>query len=226
MDRQKKSVLYLHDFEDNKRQRKSCLEFAERNGYKIIKEFSDPRVSKVTVLSRNGFRELFRFCQARNVANIIFDNVVQLAQNEVEMGVVSRFLKEQGINLHPVCLDVSFESSIGSKPTQQVIETLSELERNKVALRLQGGRISKGIVNRQKGLLVLNGKNGKVAGRKSYRELDTELVMLAKKLRRKNWKTGKRRSLQEITDVLYEQGYSNSKGNPYGTGEISRMLRQ
>ena len=90
MDRQKKSVLYLHDFEDNKRQRKSCLEFAERNGYKIIKEFSDPRVSKVTVLSRNGFRELFRFCQARNVANIIFDNVVQLAQNEVEMGVVSR----------------------------------------------------------------------------------------------------------------------------------------
>ena len=190
MDRQKKSVLYLHDFEDNKRQRKSCLEFAERNGYKIIKEFSDPRVSKVTVLSRNGFRELFRFCQARNVANIIFDNVVQLAQNEVEMGVVSRFLKEQGINLHPVCLDVSCESSIGSKPTQQVIETLSELERNKVALRLQGGRISKGIVNRQKGLLVLNGKKGKVEGRKSYRELDTELVALARKLRRKNWKTG------------------------------------
>ena len=90
MDRQKKSVLYLQDSGDNKRRRKSCLEFAERNGYKIIKEFSDPRVSKVTVLSRNGFRGLFRFCQVRNVANIIFDNVVQLAQNEVEMGVVSR----------------------------------------------------------------------------------------------------------------------------------------
>ena len=226
MDRQKKSVLYLYDFKDNKRQRKSCLEFAERNGYKIIKEFSDPRVSKVTVLSRNGFGELFRFCQARNVANIIFDNVVQLAQNEVEMGVVCRFLKEKGLNLHLVCPDIGFDSSIGSKPTQQVIETLSELERNKVALRLQSGRISKGIINKQKGILVLNGKKGKVEGRKSYRELDTELVALARKLRRKNWKTGKRRSLQVIADMLHKSGFCTSNGNPDGTGEISRMLKQ
>jgi hypothetical protein len=42
----------------------------------------------------------------------------------------------------------------------------------------------------------------------------------------KNWKTGKRRSLQEIADRLHESGYCNSKGNPYGTGEISRMLKQ
>ena len=50
----------------------------------------DPPVSKVTVLSRNGFRELFRFCQIKNVENVIFDNVSQLAQNEVEMEIVSR----------------------------------------------------------------------------------------------------------------------------------------
>ena len=226
MDRQKKSVLYLQDSGDNKRRRKSCLEFAERNGYKIIKEFSDPRVSKVTVLSRNGFRELFRFCLIKSVANIIFDNVGQSAQNEVEMKIVSRFLEEQGINLHLVCPDIGFDSGIGSEPPQQMIKTFSELEKSKVALRLQGGRISKSLVNKRKGVLVLNGKKGKVAGRKSYKELDAELVALARKLRRKNWKTGKRRSLQEITDLLYGQGYSNSKGNPYGTGEISRMLKQ
>ena len=52
-------------------------------------------------------------------------------------------------------------------------------------------------------------------------ELDTELVVLTK-----NWKTGKRRSLQKIADMLCESGYCNSKGNPYGTGEISRMLKQ
>lgn len=226
MDRQKKSVLYLYDFKDNKRQRKSCFEFAEQNGYQIIKEFSDPPVGKIALLSRDGFRELFRFCLIKSVANIIFDNVGQSAQSEVEMEIVSRFLKEQGLNLHPVCLDVSFESGIGFESAQQLFEVLDELEKSKVALRLQGGRISKSLVNKQKGLLVLDGKKGKVAGRKSYRELDTELVVLAKKLRRKNWKTGKRRSLQEITDLLYEQGYSNSKGNPYGTGEISRMLKQ
>ena len=57
-------------------------------------------------------------------------------------------------------------------------------------------------------------------------ELDTELVVLAKKLRREHWKTGKRRSLQKIADMLCESGYYNSKGNPYGTGEISRMVKQ
>jgi len=89
-------------------------------------------------------------------------------------------------------------------------------------LRLQSGRISKGIINKQKGVLVLNGKKGKVEGRKSYR--DPEMVLLARKLRRKNWKTGKRRSLQVIADMLHESGYCNSNGNPYGTGDISRML--
>ena len=128
MARQKKSVLYLYDSEDNKRRRKSCFEFAEQNGYQIIKEFSDPRVSKVSVLSRNGFRELFRFCLIKSVANIIFDTVGQSAQSEVEMEIVSRFLKEQGLNLHPVCVDVSFESGIGFESAQQLFEVLDELE--------------------------------------------------------------------------------------------------
>ena len=129
----------------------------------------DPPVSKVTVLSRNGFRELFRFCQIKNVENVIFDNVSQLAQNEVEMEIVSRFLEEQKLNLHPVRPDISFEHCIGPGSTQQMIETFSELGRNKVALRLQSGRISKSLVNKRKGLLVLNGRKGKVSGRKSYR---------------------------------------------------------
>ena len=226
MDRQKKSVLYLQGSKDDRRQRRACTRFARQNGYKIIKGFSDPPVGKIAVLSRSGFKKLYKFCREKGIENIIFENVNRVAQDELEMEIASRFLKEQGLNLHPACPDIGFESSIGSKPTQQMIEVFDELEKSKVALRLQSGRISKSLVNKQKGLLVLNGKRGKVAGRKSYKELDADLVDLARKLRRKNWKTGKRRSLQEITDLLYEQGYSNSKGSPYGTGEISRMLRQ
>jgi len=117
------------------------------------------------------------------------------------MEVAFRFLKERGFTLHSASRDIGFEEDAETG-------------------------ISKSLVNKQKGLLVLNGKKGKVEGRKSYRELDTELVALARKLRRKNWKTGKRRSLQAIADMLHESGYCNSKGNPDGTGEISRMLKQ
>ena len=128
--------------------------------------------------------------------------------------------------MHSASRDVGFEEDAETEFMRQMFGAFAEYERKKIALRLQSGRISKGIINKQKGILVLNGKKGKVEGRKSYRDRDPEMVLLARKLRRKNWKTGKRRSLQVIADMLHESGYCNSNGNPYGTGEISRMLKQ
>ena len=231
----KKSVIYIRTSSETNigqekdsegRQRKICTTFARQNKFEVAKEFADVCSGKITVLDRHGFKQLYRYCEEQSIRNVIFENVTRFARDVVEMEVAFRFLKERGFSLHSASRDIGFEEDAETEFMRQMFGAFAEYERKKIALRLQSGRISKSLVNKQKGLLVLNGKKGKVEGRKSYRELDTELVALARKLRRKNWKTGKRRSLQEITDLLYEQGYSNSKGNPYGTGEISRMLRQ
>jgi len=230
-----RSVMYLRTSSETNigqekdsegRQRKICTTFARQNKFEVVKEFADVCSGKLTVLDRHGFKQLYQYCEEESIRNVIFENVTRFARDVVEMEVAFRFLKERGFTLHSASRDIGFEEDAETEFMRQMFGAFAEYERKKIALRLQSGRISKSLVNKQKGLLVLNGKKGKVEGRKSYRELDTELVALARKLRRKNWKTGKRRSLQEITDLLYEQGYSNSKGNPYGTGEISRMLRQ
>ena len=230
-----RSVVYLRTSSETNigqekdsegRQRKICTTFALQNKFEVVKEFADVCSGKVTVLDRHGFKQLYQYCEEQSIRNVIFENVTRFARDVVEMEVAFRFLKERGFSLHSASRDIGFEEDAETEFMRQMFGAFAEYERKKIALRLQSGRISKGMINKQKGILVLNGKKGKVEGRKSYRELDTDLVDLARKLRRKNWKTGKRRSLQEITDLLYEQGYSNSKGSPYGTGEISRMLRQ
>ena len=231
----KKSVVYIRTSSETNigqekdsegRQRKICTTFASEKSMNIIKEFADVCSGKITVLDRHGFKQLYRYCEEKSVRDVIFENVTRFARDVVEMEVAFRFLKERGFSLHSASHDIGFEEDAETEFMRQMFGAFAEYERKKIALRLQSGRISKGIINKQKGVLVLNGKKGKVEGRKSYRELDTELVALARKLRRKNWKTGKRRSLQVIADMLHESGYCNSNGNPYGTGEISRMLKQ
>ena len=208
------------------RQRKICTTFARQNKFEVAKEFADVCSGKITLLDRHGFKQLYQYCEEQSIRNVIFENVTRFARDVVEMEVAFRFLKERGFSLHSASRDIGFEEDAETEFMRQMFGAFAEYERKKIALRLQSGRISKGMINKQKGILVLNGKKGKVEGRKSYRELDPEMVLLARKLRRKNWKTGKRRSLQVIADMLHESGYCNSNGNPYGTGEISRMLKQ
>lgn len=53
---------------------------------------------------------------------------------------------------------------------------------------------------------------GKCEGNKRYDETASDIVKVAKRLYRKNPKTGKRRSLRVIADELFRMGYTNRKG--------------
>jgi hypothetical protein len=68
----------------------------------------------------------------------------------------------------------------------------------------------------------------KVEGRKSYAEIDAaehggEMIALARKLRRKSPKGG-RRSLREISAELAKAGFISWSGKPYAPTAIGRML--
>jgi hypothetical protein len=68
----------------------------------------------------------------------------------------------------------------------------------------------------------------KVQGRKTYREIDDDkhggkMIALAKRLRRKTPKGG-RRSLRAIADELARAGYMSESGKPYAATAVARML--
>jgi hypothetical protein len=66
---------------------------------------------------------------------------------------------------------------------------------------------------------------GKCEGRKSHREARPEVVALARKLRRKRSKGGKR-SLRAVSKELASQGYLNERGRPYAAKSVASMLRE
>ena len=65
---------------------------------------------------------------------------------------------------------------------------------------------------------------GKCEGRKSLAELHPEAVKLAKRLRRKSPKTGKRRSLRLTAQVLSQDGHLNENGAIYSPRAIKAMV--
>ena len=63
----------------------------------------------------------------------------------------------------------------------------------------------------------------KVEGRKSYAEMDPDMVRLAKRLHRYPV-NGKRRSLRDISRTLAQLGHVASSGKPFDAKSIARMV--
>ena len=69
-------------------------------------------------------------------------------------------------------------------------------------------------------------RDGKCKGRRSHLELNPELLALAKRLRRRNPKTGERKSLRSIAAELAKLGHLNVNGRPFAAESIQAMIRQ
>ena len=104
----------------------------------------------------------------------------------------------------------------GSDPAKvmirQVLGAFAEYEKAKLVQRLQHGR------NR------VRATQGKCEGRKSHAELNPELVREARRLSRRNPKTGRTRSLREIAAELERLGYVAGSGKAFGPSAVHRLL--
>ena len=120
--------------------------------------------------------------------------------------------------------DGNFDDDRVSKLQRQLIGAISEYQREEIVFNLSVARGRKKIQNKTDGITTIHGE-GKCEGRKSHKEINSELVALVKKLRRKNWKTKKVMSYQKISDYLFSQGYVNERGNQYDAKSISRMVQ-
>jgi hypothetical protein len=69
-------------------------------------------------------------------------------------------------------------------------------------------------------------RDGKCEGRRSQGEMNPEVVALAKRLRRRNPKTGERKSLRAVAAMLAELGHVNVNGRPFAAESIQAMIRQ
>lgn len=94
-----------------------------------------------------------------------------------------------------------------------MLGAMAQLEKAMMVAKLKGARDRAS---------ALTGR--RVEGRKGYRETHPEMVREARRLARKNPKTGKTRSLRDISRELHGLGFGTSTGQPFSAAQVQRSL--
>lgn len=230
----KKAVAYYRtssmsnvgeDKDSLKRQQRAVEKFAKSQKIEIVFTKYDAGQRGTTVIEeRQGITELLQVCQDHNIEIILVENASRFSRDLIVQESGYQKLKELGIQLVPVDAPDFFNSDDPSRVLiRQMFGAVSQFEKSTVVAKLAAARKAK----RKE-----TGK--KVEGRKSYAEINPELVKVAKKLSRYN--DAKRRdrqkdtkqklSLRKIADALFEQGFTNSNNKPLSPSAVKNILAQ
>lgn len=217
-----KAVAYLRtssatnlgeDKDSERRQRAAIAAFARREGFGLVDEFYDQAVSgSDPIETRPGFSALLDRIEQNGVRTVILEDASRLARDLIvqELGLLA--LIKRGVRvLTSTGDDLTATDDPLKKAMRQITGAFVELERARLVSKLKVAR------ERRKAQV------GKCEGRKSHAEMRPELVAEAKRLRRRNPKTGERRSLREVSALLAERGYFNLNGKPFSADGVRSM---
>ena len=203
------------DKDSDKRQRAAIEGYARRDGFEIVEWFNDPAVSGADPIdTRPGFKALLERIAGNGVRTVIVEDASRFAR--------TLMVQEAGIALL-VGLGVRVLTSRGDDLTEsddemrvamrQIVGAFSQLEKTRLVKKLKAARDRK---------RVLTGKP--VGGQRPHAELRPDVVAMATRLHRANPKTGKRRSLRQISAELAAAGHLNANGKPFAAKSVQAMI--
>ena len=212
------------DKDSKKRQEATCELFARQNKIQVVNTFYDKSISgKTNALDRPEFRRMILWCEDQNIKTILVEDVKRFARGVVLQETAYHTLKGMGFEIITGTGDVKFDDDIHATLLRQIVGAMSEFDRKSIALRLIVARERKAKENEKMGMHTLSG-NGKCSGRKSYEEINAELVRETKRLARRNPITKKKRSIRKISKILFDLGYKTASQTQLSTSTIQRMV--
>jgi DNA invertase Pin-like site-specific DNA recombinase len=107
--------------------------------------------------------------------------------------------------------DLTDSTDPSRKMMRQIAGSFAEYEKARLVSKLKAARERK------------RAASGKCEGRKSWAEINPELVREAKRLRRRSPK-GHQRSLRHVATELAKLGYLNQRGATFSAASIASML--
>lgn len=198
----------------DKRQREAIASYAAHARFEIIEEFYDAAVSGADPIEgRPGFKALLERILGNGVRTVIVEDASRFARTLMTQEAGIAMLVGLGVRVLTSRGDDLTESDDEMRVAmRQIVGVFSQLEKTRLVKKMKVARDRK----RATGV--------KVEGRKSYAERDAAMVALAKRLYRLSPKTGQRRSLREIAQLLAAEGYKTSTGNVFPPASIKRMV--
>jgi len=203
------------DKDSETRQRAAIAAFAKRTGLTLVAEFSDPGVSGADPIEeRPGFAALLDRIEENGVRTLIVEDASRFARDLVtqELGIMALIKRDVRV-LTVTGDDLTDSSDPSRKMMRQIAGSFAEYEKARLVAKLKAARDRK------------RAANGKCEGRKSWVEINPDLVREAKRLRRRSPK-GHQRSLREVAEELARLGYKNERGVVFNVASVASMLGQ
>lgn len=202
------------DKDSLERQQEAVQRYARQNGYTIVDAYYDAAVSGADpIQQRNGFSKLLGELAVHDADTVLVENASRFARDLAVQLAGHDQLRDLGINLIPVDAPSHFQDETPTaEMVRQILGSVSQFEKAQLVAKLRSARQR------------VRERDGKCEGRKSLAEQHPELVKEAKRLRRRNPKTGRQRSYRTIAEELHQQGYSTAKGNAYSASMVARLV--
>ena len=200
------------DKDSLRRQQEAVRSYAQHHAIDIAEEFYDPAVSGADPIDeRPGFSTLLGRVQGNRIGVVLIEDPTRFARDLAIQLAGHELLKSLGVELVPVnCPEHFIEDTPTAVLVRQVLGAIAQFEKAQVVAKLR----------------VARDRKSKQAGRRieGRKPVPDAVKKDARRLARKSPKTGKRRSLRQISAALAEAGHLGPSGKPYGAESVKRMI--
>lgn len=198
----------------DKRQRAAIEGCAKRSGFALVAEYYDAAVSGADPIeTRPGFSALLDRIEGNGVRTVIVEDTSRFARDMQAYVLGIALLRARGVRLLASNGDnLTDDTDEMTEGMLQIAAVFSQIEKKRLVRKLRAARERKRLAN-----------GGKCEGRKSWAEIDPELVKEAKRLRRRSPK-GHQRSLRDVADELGKLGFTNQRGGAFSAASVASMV--
>ena len=178
-----------------------------------MEEFYDAAVSGADpVTEREGFAAMLEQIAGNGVRTILVESPDRFARDLAVQLAGHDFLKSIDVTLIPATApDFFVEDTPTAVLVRQVLGAIAQFEKASLVAKLKAAWDRK------------RAAAGKCEGRKSWAEINPELVREAKRLRRRSPK-GHKRSLRDVAAELAKLGFVNQRGAQFSASSVQSML--
>jgi DNA invertase Pin-like site-specific DNA recombinase len=191
------------------RQRQAVQDRAQSLGLTLVGEYRDEGVSGTLGLAqRPGLGAALERIRSNGVRVVLVEKMDRLSRDLVEGELILREFRKLGVRV--VEAEGGHDLTEGdSNPTatliRQVLGAVAQFEKATLVAKMQAGRR----------------RTGRLGGQPGYGD---DVLAAVRRLRRKNPKTGRRRSAQQIADELTKLGLPTRGGEPWSRHTVRDLL--
>ncbi|PKN26582.1 MAG: resolvase [Deltaproteobacteria bacterium HGW-Deltaproteobacteria-21] len=204
------------------RQMDEIRRYAEKHGYEIVATFREEGISGTTdEMDRPAFQSLVSEILKDSVRVVIVEGLDRLAREYRIQESLLIYLASKDITLISARTGENVTDAMLADPMKKALIQMqgifSELEKSLLVKKLR--------IAREK----VKAKTGKCEGQRGYKEIEggPELVKQIRRLRRLPFKgASKKRSFQEIADILNTEGKTTKNGKLFTAQNVANIYER